>query len=70
MKATTKVIAAVGLLAIAGAVIYASQRRKSRNKRRRHEYMSQQVADHGYETAHDILFPNYKQGRGMYAGNR
>ena len=59
MKATTKLLAGVGLLAIAGFIIYTSRRRKSNRVK---EYTSRQVAEHGYETAHDILFPQKKKG--------
>jgi len=58
MKATTKLLAGVGLLAIAGFIIYTNRRRKSNRVK---EYTSRQVAEHGYETAHDILFPQKKK---------
>ncbi len=47
-------ITGISLLAIAGIIIYI---------RRRHiansidELKAEQVSEHGYETAHDILFP-------------
>jgi hypothetical protein len=60
MKATKKrLIAGIGLLTVAGIILYLGRRYKTNimNERR-----AQEVADHGYETAHDILFPK-KQRR-------
>ena len=55
MKATNKrIIAGIGLIALAGTIIYLRRRRKTNII---NELKSQQVAEHGYETAHDILFP-------------
>ena len=56
MKATTKLMAGISLLAIAGLVIYTRRRYKTNR-------MNQKVAEHGYETAHDILFPQKKRTR-------
>jgi hypothetical protein len=55
MKATNKrIIAGIGLIALAGTIIYLRRRHKTNII---NELKSQQVAEHGYETAHDILFP-------------
>ena len=55
MKATNKrIIAGIGLIALAGIIIYLRRRHKTNII---NELKSQQVAEHGYETAHDILFP-------------
>jgi hypothetical protein len=49
-----QIIAGISLLTLAGVIIYL---------RRRHrinvmdELKAEQVADQGYETAHDVLFP-------------
>ena len=53
MKKTLKVALAVSVVVAIG-VIVASSRRKKATK------MLDQVADEGYETAHDILFPGKK----------
>jgi len=50
MKATKKIITGIGLISAVGLIIYMVRR----NKKNR---MQKQVSDHGYETAHDILFP-------------
>jgi len=53
-----QIIASVSLIALVGAVIYL------RNRRRTHlinQLKADQVAAHGYETAHDILFPKKKR---------
>jgi hypothetical protein len=60
MKATKRIIAGVSLLAIAGLIIYVNRRRK---KITWHEQATKEVAEHGYETAHDILFPQSKRKR-------
>ena len=54
MKATKKVIAGIGLITVAGVIIYLRLRHK---KNIINELKAEQVAEHGYETAHDILFP-------------
>jgi len=55
MKATNKrIIAGIGLIALAGIIFYLRRRHKTNII---NELKSQQVAEHGYETAHDILFP-------------
>ena len=48
-------MAGAGLLAIAGFIIYYTRRRHKSNRMK--DYAARQVAEHGYETAHDILFP-------------
>ena len=51
MKKTSKILVGVGLAAIAaGLIIYTVRRQRSNQRHAR-------VADEGYETAHDILFP-------------
>lgn len=54
MKKTNKVLLGVAAAATIGFIVYALKSR--RDSARRHA----QVADEGYETAHDILFPNTK----------
>ena len=51
MKKTDKILAAVAVGFLAGFIVYAARRYKER-------HMLNQVANEGYETAHDILFPN------------
>ncbi|MDP9230646.1 MAG: hypothetical protein M3O67_08245 [Bacteroidota bacterium] len=57
MKATKKIIAGIGLVSVGGLIIYLVRRHKTNR-------MLEQIAEHGYETAHDILFPKKnKRGR-------
>lgn len=54
-----KIIAGISLLTLTGAIIYFWRRRQ-----RIHavdQLKAEQVAEQGYETAHDVLFP--KRGR-------
>lgn len=53
MKLTYKIAAGLSLVAAAGVVLYLA--RKSRTRR-----MLSQIADEGYETAQDILFPGQR----------
>ena len=51
-----KIIAGISLLTLTGAIIYFWRRRQ-----RIHavdQLKAEQVAEEGYETAHDVLFPN------------
>ncbi|MGZ5219307.1 MAG: hypothetical protein ACXWWD_09280 [Chitinophagaceae bacterium] len=51
MKKTSKILVGVGLAAVvAGLIIYTVRRQRSNQRHAK-------VADEGYETAHDILFP-------------
>ncbi len=62
MKAANKIIIGLAAVALAGLVIYASNRNKTRQ-------MLSQIADEGYETAHDILFPEVeKRGNKLQYG--
>jgi hypothetical protein len=54
MKAT-KIIAGIGLISVAALFIYTARRVQKINRMR--DDASKRVAEHGYETAHDILFP-------------
>ena len=49
MKAT-KLTAVIGLVTMLGLIVYMRRRQKT-NRRKK------QIAEQGYETAHDILFP-------------
>ncbi len=53
MKKTDKLLVGVGIAALAGLIIYAMRRRQSNRRLAR-------IADEGYETANDILFPGTK----------
>jgi hypothetical protein len=64
MKKNTRLllgITAITAVAVAGIIMY----RKRKNYRYDDDNMLSQVAEEGYETAHDVLFPNKsKKGRG------
>jgi hypothetical protein len=51
MKATKTIIAGIALAAVVGLVVYAVRRHKKNGRQSK-------VAEHGYETAYDILFPS------------
>ena len=53
-----RIIAGISLLAIAGVVLYLRRRHQANMV---DELRAQQVSEHGYETAHDILFPKSKR---------
>jgi hypothetical protein len=55
-KNTTKILIGIGIAAAAGFIIYAVRRQQSNKRHAR-------VADEGYETAHDILYPQKKYKR-------
>ncbi len=59
MKATKKIIAGIGLITATGLIIYLVRRHKTNIM---NEQKTKQVAEHGYETAHDILFPKRNKG--------
>jgi len=56
MKKTNKFLVGVAAAAAIGFIVYAMKRR------RESAFRHARVADEGYETAHDVLFPN-KKGR-------
>jgi hypothetical protein len=68
MKATTKLIAGISVIAITGLIVYGRRRYKANQINCMKEYTSRQVAEHGYETAHDVLFPqtNKRTGKHKY----
>jgi hypothetical protein len=51
----TKIIAGIGLVSAAALLIYTVRRVQKINRMR--DNASKRVAEQGYETAHDILFP-------------
>ena len=53
-------IAALSLLAVAGVIVYLSRRRRTKHINR---LKTELVAEHGYETAHDVLFERKKRRR-------
>ena len=61
MKKTNRFLIGVGVAALAGIIIYTLRRNRSNGKLAR-------IADEGYETAKDILFPmgKYKSRRLHY----
>ncbi len=67
MKATKKIIAGIGLITVAGVIIYLRLRQR---KNIVNELKAEQVAEHGYETAHDILFPKRNKRIKKYRYNR
>ena len=56
MKTRNKIILATAAIAVTGLIVYAASRHKKTNK------MLTEIADEGYETAPDVLFPD-KQKR-------
>ena len=54
-----QILAGISLLGLAGLIIYFSRRHKANLIKHQ---MAEQVAEHGYETAHDVLFPKKKRG--------
>jgi len=55
MKNTSKITLGLAAVGAAAIVIYVARRVSA-------ERMLIKVSDEGYETAHDILFPNKKKG--------
>jgi GTP cyclohydrolase II len=53
-------IAGISLLTIAGVILYLRHRRRTNLI---NDIKAQQVSEHGYETAHDILFPRNRISR-------
>ena len=51
MKLSTKILLGFSAIAAAGVAIYLVRKNNTR-------VMLEQIADEGYETAHDVLFPN------------
>lgn len=60
MKKTSKLLIGVGIAAVTtGLIIYAMRRYRSSQRRTR-------VANEGYETAHDILYPQKRRKKVHY----
>ncbi len=51
MKTRNKVLLGLAAAAIVGIVVYAIRKKNTKK-------MLKQISDEGYETAHDVLFPN------------
>jgi len=63
MKTSTKTMIGVAALAAVGLAIYVLSREKRLARKDRLAH----VADEGYETAHDVLYPNkYKPSKLQY----
>jgi hypothetical protein len=68
MTATNKrILAGIGLIAVAGIIIYLRRRSKENMI---NELRAEQVSEHGYETAHDILFPKKNKRIRKYRHNQ
>ena len=67
MTATKKIIAGIGLITVAGLIIYLRRRYKASVM---NELKAEQVSEHGYETAHDILFPKRSKRIRKYRYNK
>ena len=50
-----KIIAGISLLTLTGVIIYLWRRQRISTV---NQMKAEQVAEEGYETAHDVLFPN------------
>ena len=62
MKKTNKILVSVGIAAVtAGFIIYAVRRYQSSQRRTR-------IANEGYETAHDILYPRKLRKKKVHYG--
>jgi hypothetical protein len=62
MKKTSKLLVGVGLAALTtGLIVYAVRRYRSNQRRTR-------IADEGYETAHDILYPDKQRRKKVHYG--
>jgi hypothetical protein len=66
MKATKKIITGIGFVTTVALFIYTVRRRQKTNRIRMHEEAARRVAEHGYETAHDILYPQKNKGIRKY----
>lgn len=53
-----QIIAGISLLTLAGIMIYLRRRHRANVIK---QLKAEQVAEQGYETAHDILFPKQKR---------
>ncbi len=63
MKTSTKTLIGVAALAAVGLAIYAISKEKKKRSKKRLAH----VANEGYETAHDVLYPNkYKPSKLQY----
>jgi len=51
MKTRNKILFGLSVAAIVGLIVYVIRKKNTKK-------MLNQIADEGYETAHDILFPN------------
>jgi hypothetical protein len=68
MTATNKrILAGIGLIAVAGIFVYLRRRSKENMI---NELKAEQVSEHGYETAHDILFPKKSKRIRKYGHNQ
>jgi len=68
MTATNRrIIAGLGLITLAGIFFYLRRREK---KNIISKLRAEQVAEHGYETAHDILFPGRSRRIKRYRYNQ
>jgi len=56
MRGTIKILLGVTALAVVAAVVY-----KGRKKKQCGNILTD-ISDHGYETAHDVLYPNVRGG--------
>lgn len=55
-----QIITGISLLTLAGVVVYLRRRHRIH---RINELKAEQVSEQGYETAHDILFPQKRRSR-------
>ncbi len=61
MRRSTKIVFGISAVAVAGLIVYAARGEKTKR-------MLKQVADEGYETAHDILYPRNGSGKNLRIG--
>lgn len=61
MTRTEKTLITTGSIALAAVLVYSYRRSRSQKRLRT-------VAEHGYETAHDVLYPSKRNGYKTHYG--
>ncbi len=56
MRGYTKILLGIAALTVVAAVVYKGREKKKCGN------MLTEISDHGYETAHDVLYPHIRGG--------